>query len=304
MMNKLEKKLLQNINDSKMEGAVNIRKNGKLWKRKNTRYVTIKDRKDGKGIEVYVKAKTPFAVVDIPVLLTESGLKDRVNNDFYIGKGAKVMIYAGCGINNCGQKDSLHHGIHRFLVGEGSSVKYVEKHYGEGIGEGKKEINPVTEIILEKDAQMEIETAQIKGVDDTYRVTKAVLKENSNLVINEKIMTEGSQKAITDFEMKLKGKDSSCRVTSRAVATENSEQEFISNVIGSNKCFAHIACDSIIKDDGKIAAIPKIKAVHGDAQLVHEATIGKIAGEQLVKLMSLGLSQKEAEEEIIRGFLN
>jgi len=303
MMNKLEKKLLRKINDSKMEGAINIRKNGKLWKRKNTRYVTIKDRKDGKGIEIYVKAEAPFALVDIPVLLTESGLKDRVYNDFFIGKGAKVMIYAGCGINNCGQKDSLHHGIHRFLLGEDSSVKYIEKHYGEGKGEGKREINPITEVVLEKNAKMEIETAQIKGVDDTFRVTKAILKNNSSLIINEKIMTEGKQKATTDFEVKLKGKNSSCRVTSRAVATENSEQKFTSNVVGSNKCFAHVACDSIIKDNGKMAAIPKIKAKHSDAQLVHEATIGKIAGEQLVKLMSLGLSQKEAEEEIIRGFL-
>lgn len=303
-MNNLEKNLLKKVNDSPMTGAINIRKNGKLWRRKSTKYVTIGDRKDGRGIEVRVKDNCPFALVDIPVLITESGLKDTVRNDFYIGKNAKVTIYAGCGINNCGKKESFHSGQHYFYIGENSSVKYIEKHYGEGEINSKKVINPITEILLQKGAKMEIETTQIEGIDDTNRVTKAVLGEGTSLIVAEKIMTSGSQKATTRFEVKLNDKDSSCRVTSRAVATEKSEQKFISNIIGNEKCFAHIACDSIIKDRGKVAAIPKIKANHVEAHLVHEASIGKIAGEQLVKLMSLGLDQKKAEEEIIKGFLN
>ncbi len=302
-MNNLEKKLLKQVNDSKMEGAVNIRKNGKLWRRKNSKWVSILDRKDLKGIEIRVKKNAPLAMVDIPVLLTESGLKDTVYNDFYIGENSKVVIYAGCGINNCGKKDSLHSGYHRFFVGANSVVKYIEKHYGEGHGLGKKEINPVTEIILAKGAKMEIETVQIKGIDDTNRVTKAVLKKGASLVISEKVMTSGKQTAITSFKVKMNGKESSCRVTSRAVATEESEQKFISDIVGNKKCFAHVACDSIIKDQGKVAAVPKIKANSTEAELVHEATIGKIAGEQLLKLMSLGLKKEEAEEEIIEGFL-
>lgn len=303
-MNNLEKNLLKKVNDSPMTGAINIRKNGKLWRRKSTKYVTIGDRKDGRGIEVRVKDNCPFALVDIPVLITESGLKDTVRNDFYIGKNAKVTIYAGCGINNCGKKESFHSGQHNFFIGENSSVKYVEKHYGEGEGGGKRVINPITEILLQKGAKMEIETVQIEGVDDTNRVTRAILKEKTNLIVKEKIMTSGSQKAMTEFIVKLKGRESSCRVISRAVATENSEQKFVSNIKGNEKCFAYIACDSIIKDKGRVSAIPKIQANHVEAELVHEATIGKIAGEQLVKLMSLGLNQKKAEEEIIKGFLN
>lgn len=303
-MNNLENKLLKKVNDSPMTGAVNIRKNGKMWQRKNTKYVTISDRKDRGGIEIRVKDDTPFALIDIPVLITQSGLTDTVRNDFYIGKNAKVLIYAGCGINNCFEKDSLHSGEHYFYVGENSSVKYIEKHYGEGKGRGKRVINPVTQIFLEKGAKMEIETTQIEGIDDTNRVTRAILKEKTNLIVKEKIMTSGSQKAMTEFIVKLKGRESSCRVISRAVATEKSEQKFVSNIKGNEKCFAHIACDSIIKDKGRVSAIPKIKANHVEAELVHEATIGKIAGEQLVKLMSLGLDQKKAEEEIIQGFLN
>lgn len=303
-MNDLENKLLKKVNDSPMTGALNIRKNGKMWQRKNTKYVTISDRKDGRGIEIRVKDDTPFALIDIPVLITQSGLTDTVRNDFYIGKNSKVLIYAGCGINNCREKDSLHSGEHYFYVGENSSVKYIEKHYGEGKGRGGRVINPVTEVFLEKEAEMKIETTQIEGIDDTNRVTRAVLKEGSNLIVKEKIMTSGLQKAVTKFGVKLEGRGSSCRVISRAVATEKSEQKFISNIEGNQKCFAHIACDSIIKDRGRVTAIPKIKANHVEAELVHEATIGKIAGEQLVKLMSLGLDQKKAEEEIIQGFLN
>jgi Fe-S cluster assembly scaffold protein SufB len=303
-MNNLEENLLKKVNDSPMTGAVNIRKNGKMWQRKNSKYVTISDRKDGGGIEIRVKDNSPLALVDIPVLITESGLKDIVRNDFYIGKNSKVLIYAGCGINNCRGKETLHSGWHYFYIGENSSVKYVEKHYGEGEGRGKRVINPVTKVFLKKGAKMEIETAQIEGIDDTKRITKAILRERSNLIVKEKIMTSNSQKATTEFRVSLEGRESSCRVTSRAVATEESEQKFISNIVGNEKCFAHIACDSIIKDKGKVAAIPRIKANHVEAELIHEATIGKIAGEQLIKLMSLGLDQKKAEEEIIQGFLN
>ena len=303
-MNKLEKKLLKQVNDSKMTGAVNIRKNGKTWLQKNSQWVTIKDNQDGRGLEIWVKENAPMAMVDIPVLLTESGLTEIVDNSFYIGKNSKVVIYAGCGINNCGTKDTVHSGRHRFVVGQGAEVKYVEKHYGEGGNLGQKEISPVTAIELAKDAKMTIETVQIEGVDQTERVTKAVLQAGASLVINEKIKTSGKQKAISSFEVKMAGEGSSCRVTSRAVATEASVQKFISNIVGNQKCFAHVACDSIIKDKGRVTAIPKIKANHVEAELIHEATIGKIAGEQLLKLMSLGLKKEEAEEEIMTGFLN
>ena len=239
----------------------------------------------------------------IPVIITESGLKDVVYNDFYIGKNANVYIIAGCGIHNEHHEDSEHNGIHRFFLEEGARVKYIEKHYGEGDGEGKRILNPITEVFLKDGSTLEMESVQIKGVDSTIRKTMAVLESNTNFVIAEKIMTHGNQYAETVFDVSLNGENASTHVTSRSVATENSKQKFISKVYGNTKCFAHVECDAIIKDNSSVQAIPEITANNVDANLIHEAAIGKIAGEQLTKLMTLGLTEKEAEEEIIKGFL-
>ena len=250
-----------------------------------------------------MKENTKFEFVHIPVIITESGLNDVVYNDFYIGKNADVVIIAGCGIHNDHNKDSQHDGIHRFFLSEGAKVKYIEKHYGEGKGIGKRILNPVTEVNLKKGSYLEMETVQIKGVDSTVRTTKGILEDDTNLVISEKIMTHGNQTAKTIFEVELNGENASTHVTSRSVAVDKSIQEFRSNVIGNTKCFGHVECDAIIKDKAKVIAIPEIIANNVEANLIHEAAIGKIAGEQLTKLMTLGLSEKEAEEQIIKGFL-
>ena len=284
-------------------GAYNIRKNGQGIERKVTENINIITKTDKAGIDIIVKDNTKHEFVHIPVIITESGLNDVVYNDFYIGKNADVVIIAGCGIHNDHHKDSQHDGIHRFFLEEGSKVRYIEKHYGEGNGDGKKILNPVTEVYLKNESYMEMETVQIKGVDSTIRTTKGVLEENTNLVISEKIMTHGTQIAKTSFEVELNGENSSTHVTSRSVAVDNSVQEFNSNVIGNTKCFGHVECDAIIKDNAKVIAIPKIIANSVEANLIHEAAIGKIAGEQLIKLMTLGLTEKEAEEQIINGFL-
>lgn len=304
-MEQLDKKLLKEISniDGKIEGAYNIRKNGKGIERKVTENINIITKKDKPGIDIYVKENTKFEFVHIPVIITESGLNDVVYNDFFIGKNANVVIIAGCGIHNDHHENSQHDGIHRFFLEEGAKVKYIEKHYGEGAGEGKRILNPVTEVYLKNGSNLEMETVQIKGVDSTVRKTKGVLENNTNLVIFEKIMTHGSQTAKTIFDVELNGENSSTKVTSRSVATENSVQQFESKVIGNSKCFGHVECDAIIKDCAKVIAIPSIHANNVEANLVHEATIGKIAGEQLMKLMTLGLSEKQAEQEIINGFL-
>lgn len=305
-MNKTDEKLLDNILDKDVleADAYNIRKNGEKIERKVNEYIDIVTKQDGTGIDVYVKENTPFGIINIPVIITESGITDVVYNDFYIGKNASVIIIAGCGIHNDGHKSSEHDGIHRFFVEENAKVKYVEKHYAEGSGSGKNVLNPVTEVTLAKNATMNMDTIQIKGVDNTNRVTKALLKCGANMVVTEKILTDEQQIAKTDFCIELKGKDAKAHITSRAVATENSYQEFVSRVTGENICFAHVECDAIIMDNASVKAIPEIYAKDVDAKLIHEATIGKIAGEQLVKLMSLGLSEKEAESTIIKGFLS
>lgn len=305
IVNEIDKTLLDEIDvsDFKESEAYNIRKNGKSIKRKINDYVDIEPKEDGKGINVYVKENTYFGIVHIPVILTQSGLKDVVYNDFYVGKNANVIILAGCGIHNDEHEDSEHDGIHRFFIEEGAKVKYTEKHYGNGRGAGKRILNPVTEITLKKNASMTMDSVQIKGVSKTKRVIKAKIYEGATLVVKEKILTSDNQVAKTDFVIDLKGDGSSCNVTSRSVATENSYQEFKSVVTGKSKSYAHVSCDAIIKDNAKVKAIPEIYAKDADANLVHEAVIGKIAGEQLMKLMSLGLSEKEAEDVIIKGFL-
>lgn len=305
LLNKTDENLLNeisNLEDIK-KGAYNIRKNGQGIERKVTENINIITKKDKPGINIYVKENTKFELVHIPVILTESGLNDLVYNDFYIGKNANVIIIAGCGIHNDHHKDSRHDGIHRFFLEEGAKVKYIEKHYGEGSGDGKRILNPVTEVYLKKGSSMEMQSSQIKGVDSTIRETKGELEADTNFVVSEKIMTHGKQFAKTIFDVKLNGENASTHVTSRSVATEDSEQYFVSKIYGNEKSFAHSECDAIIKDNAKVTATPEITANHVDANLIHEAAIGKIAGEQLIKLMTLGLSEKEAEEEIIKGFL-
>ena len=302
-MNNIESGLLKEVAGSDtFEGAYNIRKDGQGVERKVTENINIVTKKDKSGIDIYVKENTKNEFVHIPVIITQSGLTDVVYNDFYIGKNAKVFIIAGCGIHNDHHKDSTHNGIHRFFLEEGAYVKYVEKHYGEGNGDGKRILNPVTEVYLKDGSVLEMDSVQIKGVDSTDRVTKGELGANTNLIVTEKIMTHGNQYAKTTFDVTLNGENSSTHVTSRSVAVDNSKQKFISKVYGNSKCFAH-ECDAIIKDNASVSATPEVNANNVDANLIHEAAIGKIAGEQLIKLMTLGLTEKEAEEEIIKGFL-
>ncbi len=304
-MNNIELELLKQIADinETPNGAYNIRKNGQGIERKITENVNIVTKEDKQGIDVFVKENTKCEFIHIPVIITESGLSDTVYNDFYIGKNADVVIIAGCGIHNDHHKDSQHDGIHRFFLEEGAKVKYIEKHYGEGKGTGKKVLNPVTEVTLKKGSFLEMESVQIKGVDSTIRVTKGILEEDTNLIVSEKIMTHGNQFAKTEFEVELNGENASTHVTSRSVAVDKSVQEFKSKITGNTKCFGHVECDAIIKDKAKVIAIPEIVANDVEANLIHEAAIGKIAGEQLTKLMTLGLNEKEAEEQIIKGFL-
>ena len=312
-MSKLNDELLSDIDEGLLEevsglerlkdGAYNIRKNGQGIERKITENVNIITKQDKPGINIYVKENTKFEIVHIPVIITESGLKDVVYNDFYIGKNAYAYIIAGCGIHNDHHKDSQHNGIHRFFLEEGARVKYVEKHYGEGVGDGKRILNPITEVYLKKDSSLEMESVQIKGVDSTIRETKGVLEEGANLVVTEKIMTGGEQFAKTIFDVQLNGDNSSAHVTSRSVAQDNSRQYFISKIYGNAKCFSHSECDAIIQDKAIVTATPEVTANNVDANLIHEAAIGKIAGEQITKLMTLGLAEEEAEQEIINGFL-
>lgn len=284
-------------------GAYNIRANGKGIDRKTTANIDIVPKSEGNGIEIYVKPGTKRESLHIPVLLSQSGLEDVVYNDFHIGEGADVVIIAGCGIHNGGSEKSQHDGIHTFYIGKGAKVKYVEKHYGQGEGTGERVLNPETIIHIDEDGYMEMDSVQIKGVDSTVRVTKADLKEGATLVVKEKIMTHGSQSAETNFEVNLDGERASANVVSRSVARDSSKQIFLSNVYGNSACVGHTECDAIIMDEAKVSAIPEIHANHPEASLVHEAAIGKIAGEQLIKLMTLGLTKKEAETQIINGFL-
>ena len=304
-MNVTDQELIEKVNSLELDNstAYNIRKDGKAIDRNITEDVAIVNKEDGTGIDIYVKENTKNALVFIPVIITKSGVNDKVYNDFHIGKNAKATIMAGCAIRNNKNLDSSHNGIHRFYLDEGSKVKYVEKHYAEGHGKGHKTLDPITELYLGKNATLEIDTVQISGVDSSNRVTTGKLDDGATLSISEKIMTEKSQTATTKFEIDLNGTDSSTHVVSRAVAKDDSVQVFESKVNGNNKCYGHVECDAIIQDNGHVHAIPEINAKNIDANLVHEATIGKIAGEQLIKLMSLGLSSEEAEFQIINGFL-
>lgn len=285
------------------QGAYSLRIDGEMFGKNSSENIVIEKKTDKPGIDIYIKAGTKRESVHIPVILAESGLRELVYNDFHIGEGADVLIIAGCGIHNCGVQDSEHSGIHSFFVGKNAKVKYVEKHFGDGDGNGKNIMNPHTVVELDEGAYMEMETTQIKGVDSTKRKTEAVLKAKSTLVVHEKIMTHGEQFAETEFIVDLQGDDCGTHVVSRSVAKDNSRQLFISDVVGNSRCSGHTECDAIIMDNASVVAVPKIVANNTEASLIHEAAIGKIAGEQLIKLMTLGLDEKQAEEEIINGFL-
>lgn len=285
------------------QGAYSIRVNGNLYGKNSSENIDIVKKEDKPGIDIYVKAGTKNESLHIPVLLSQSGLKEIVYNDFHIGEDCDVTIVAGCGIHNGGSEASEHSGIHSFWLGRGARVKYIEKHYGEGDGNGENVMNPTTVAYLSEGAYLEMETAQIKGVDSTDRITRATLEKDSTIVVKEKIMTHGKQFARTEFEVELNGENSAARVVSRSVARDESEQRFISRIKGNAKCSGHTECDAIVMDNAKVAAVPEILASTPDASLIHEAAIGKIAGEQMIKLMTLGLTEKEAEEEIINGFL-
>ncbi len=284
-------------------GAYNIRANGQMAGRNTTANIDIVTKEDKPGIDIRIKPGTKSESVHIPVVLSESGLKESVYNDFFVGEDCDITIIAGCGIHNGGDAASEHSGIHRFFVEKNAKVRYVEKHYGSGDGNGERIMNPTTEIHLAKGASLEMETVQIKGIDSTHRVTTAQVEEGASLVIHEKIMTHGKQSAVTDFTVDMKGDDSSVNLISRSVAKEQSRQLFKSRIIGNGKCQGHSECDAIIMDNASVSAIPELTANNIDANLIHEAAIGKIAGEQLIKLMTLGLTEKQAEEQIVNGFL-
>jgi Fe-S cluster assembly scaffold protein SufB len=283
-------------------GAYNIRINGGSAGRQSTEHVKITPKPLGAGIDIHIAPGTKEQV-HIPVVISETGISEMVYNDFYVGDNADVEIVAGCGIHNCGAELSQHDGVHSFYVGKGAKVSYMEKHYGDGDGTGKRVLNPVTNVYLQPDSYMEMDTVQIKGVDSTRRVTAAEVGDNATLIIREKLMTHGDQTAETMFEVNLDGENASANVISRSVARENSRQVFLSKVNGNNACMGHSECDAIIMDAASVKAIPEISANHVEASLIHEAAIGKIAGEQIIKLTTLGLTEKEAEEQIIGGFL-
>ena len=304
-MNEFEKNLLAEIADihGTPEGAYNIRANGKAAGRNSTANIEIVSKEDKPGIDIFIKPGTKHESVHIPVIISESGLKDLVYNDFYIGEDADVVIVAGCGIHNCGDQESAHDGIHTFHLAKNSKVKYIEKHVGEGDGNGQNVMNPTTEVELLEGSTMEMDTSQIAGINDTHRVTKATVGPGATLLLHDKILTNFDQTASAEMIISLDGDDSKCDIVSRGVAKDESKQDVIIDISGNAKCSGHAECDSIIMDHGIIIATPKLAATNVDASLIHEAAIGKIAGEQITKLMTLGLTEQQAEQKIIEGFL-
>ena len=307
VLNSVDTALLETIADmpeGKASGAVNIRKDCGCATRVTTENIDIHNKEDKPGIDIIIKPGTKKETCHIPVIITESGLQETVYNDFYIGEDAEVTIIAGCGIHNCGEGESRHEGIHTFHIGKNARVTYVEKHYGEGDGNGKNVMNPETVAYLDEGAFLKMDTTQIKGIDSTRRNTTIVCGKGAETVITERLQTHGSQIADSNMEIVLDGEDSRGRVISRSVAQEHSQQIFYPKMTGNAKCFGHVQCDSIIMDEAKISSIPAIVANSTDAELIHEAAIGKIAGDQLLKLETLGLTREEAEERILRGFLS
>lgn len=306
MLDITDRNLLQTISDIKYvppESAYNIRKNGAGIERRNNENVEISTKTDKPGIDIRVRASSTGETVYIPVLLTESGMNDKVYNDFYIGDGASVTIVAGCGIHNSGCMESRHDGIHRFFIGKNAHVKYVEKHYGEGDGEGARVLNPTTEVYIDENGSCEMETVQIKGVDSTVRETVAELGKESKFTVTERIMTHGKQHAESNMRIELNGDGATSRIVSRSVAKDESSQVFHPTAVGNARCAAHVQCDSIIMNKARISSVPAIEANDEYAQIVHEAAIGRINNEQLLKLMTFGLTPEKAEEVIIEGFL-
>ncbi|MBR3588807.1 MAG: SufD family Fe-S cluster assembly protein [Clostridia bacterium] len=303
--NKIDKDLLGAVADlhEVPMGAYNIRKNGEGMARQSTKNIIIEPKKDKPGIDIIVKAGTKNESVHIPVIVTESGVNDVTYNDFYIEDDCDVLIVAGCGIHNSGSEKSEHDGIHIFHIGKNARIKYVEKHYGQGEGTGERVLNPTTEIEMDENSYCEMETVQIKGVDSTLRETNARLKAGAKLLMTEKLMTHGKQVAHSNMVINLDGKDASAQIISRSVAKDESEQVFYPRAVGNAACRAHVQCDSIIMDNARIRSIPEIAANHYDAQIVHEAAIGRINNDQLIKLQTFGMSEEEAEEIIIKGFL-
>ena len=305
-MDEIQKRLLLEIADlhGVPEGAYNLRVDGQSQGSRSTAEIDIAPKSDGTGLDIHIADGTKDKSLHIPVIIGKSGFKETVYNDFFIGEDCDVVIVAGCGIDNCGGGDSQHDGIHRFFVGKNSKVKYVEKHYGSGEGSGKRILNPVTEVTLAEGSSMEMESVQIKGVDSTDRVTNATLAAGAKFVVRERLMTHGSQSAVSRYDVRLNGEGSDADIISRSVARDNSFQQFDAKICGNAPCAGHSECDSIIMDSARISAIPRLDANHVDAALIHEAAIGKIAGEQIIKLMTLGLTEREAEEQIINGFLS
>lgn len=304
-MDELQRHMLEQVSGIHEipEGAYNIRSDGKSIGRNSTANIQIETKTDKPGIDIHIKPGTVHESVHIPVILSQTGLTETVYNDFFVGDNADVTIVAGCGIHNCGEQKSEHDGIHTFYIGKNAKVKYIEKHYGEGDGTGERVLNPQTIVHIDEGGYMEMDTVQIKGVDSTVRVTRADLKEDAKLIIREKIMTHGNQTAKTDFSVDLNGSGCGADVVSRSVAKDHSRQQFISKINGNSNCTGHTECDAIIMDGASVSATPELTANHIDASLIHEAAIGKIAGEQIIKLMTFGLTEEEAEAQIINGFL-
>ena len=305
-MDAIQKSLLEQIAGlhEVPAGAYNFRVNGQAAGRSTTANIDIVTKEDKPGIDIIIKPGTKNESVHIPVILSATGLKDLVYNDFYIGEGSDVTIVAGCGIHNGGDADSSHDGIHTFHIGKNARVRYVEKHYGEGSGSGARVLNPVTNIFVGENSVFTLDTAQIKGVDSTVRETTVELEENAKLYVTERLMTEGEQNAESNMEVRLNGKDSSAQIVSRSVGKGHSVQTFHPKAVGNNKCQAHVQCDSIIMDEAEVGSIPEIRAKNLDAAIIHEAAIGRINDEQLLKLRTLGLTEEEAEKVIIQNFLN
>ena len=305
-MNKIDKRMLEAVADLHEipQGAFSLRKNGESAEMRSSENIIIERKKDKPGIDIIVKAGTKNESVHMPVIITEAGVNDLVYNDFYIEEDADVLIVAGCGIHNSGDKSSEHDGIHRFHIGKNAHIKYVEKHYGEGDGKGDRILNPTTEIFMAENSFCEMESVQIKGVDSTKRDTFAKLEAGARLVILEKLMTHGNQVAHSDMVIELNGEDASSQIISRSVAKDDSEQVFYPRAVGNAKCKAHVQCDSIIMGNAHIRSIPEIAANHCEANIVHEAAIGRINNDQLLKLQTLGKTEEEAEEIIINCFLS
>lgn len=306
-MDEIEKRILKEVADihGVPQGAYNIRYNGSAQARQSTKDIEITSKEDGSGIDIRIKDGTVNQSCCIPVVIAKTGHNELVANDFFIGENCDVQIVAGCGIHNCGDQKSQHDGVHRFFVGKNSKVKYIERHYGENDDgtKGGNIMNPTTEIFLEEGAHMEMESTQIRGIDSTCRVTKAVVKADASIVVKERLLTNGTQQAESRMDAELLGENSAANFISRSVATDESKTTYYSNIVGKAKCQGHSECDAIIVGNGKVLAVPALDADCPDAALIHEAAIGKIAGEQLVKLQTLGLTEEEAEAAIIDGFL-